>query len=271
MEKGDSIVPEDSEFVKYMSNPPWIKRMIFASWQLYVSANKPGDPETETWQIETNLAAIQPSGFFEQKLTAPPFRAFNGTSGKKMVHGMSEGTFWNAAASGHQILYWCGTNITWGNSREERLQQIRHFGLPALRSNTFKLGNNGEFSAKTSDGEVLQGKFSHVANSRPLALAYTVGNLTNDAVQVTYQYDSTNKLPSRFEISTPQVFNNVRTVRSNFASITEIEYGIDPHITNGYRPTQFYSDMHAFANVQVFRDGKRYAVEPNGVQTIINR
>jgi beta-lactamase regulating signal transducer with metallopeptidase domain len=265
-----TTIPANSAFVKYLSDPPWIKQMIFAEWQLDWAADKPGDPETAKWELDTNLAAIQPSGFFEQSLTASPFGE---EPGHKRMCGQFESHFWNSVdtLSGGQILYRTGTNITRGAGREAYLQQIRHLGLPALRPNFFKLGDNGEFSSETRKGESLTGRFLKVGASRPLALTYTVGNRTNEVFQVNYGYSSQNELPSYMEISTPTVINNIRTTRTQFVSITRIDYGIDPRISTGYRPTQFYADMHTFANIQVFRDEGRFSVEPNGVQTKINR
>jgi len=65
-----AFLATNSEFVKYMINPPWIKQMTYMRWMGIVSANAP-DSEITTmkWLLETNLAAVQPRGFFEEQLT----------------------------------------------------------------------------------------------------------------------------------------------------------------------------------------------------------
>lgn len=116
----------------------------------------------------------------------------------------------------------------------------------------------------TREGEAVNGRFLNVDASRPVALAYTVGERTNDVFQVTYRYHSTNGLPSYIESRIPFVNNGIRTTTTILVSITQIEYGIDPRISTGYRPSQFFADMQAFTRIQVFKDDGRFSVEPNG-------
>lgn len=62
----------NSEFVKYMANPPWIKLMTYAEWRAHVTPDASGEFHLVKWQLQTNLAAIQPAGFFDQRLTKDP-------------------------------------------------------------------------------------------------------------------------------------------------------------------------------------------------------
>jgi hypothetical protein len=264
-----ATLADTSEFVKYMSNPPWIRRMTYAHWQKYSWANKPSDPATTKWQMDTNLAGIQPSGFFEQQLSIPPAGFGRSDGGHKQICGMCDRYFWNAVESFHQVILWSGTNITWGVGREAFVQKIRHFGLPPLRPNSFTLGNDGHFSAATREGEAVHGRILEVAGSRPLALTYTVGDSTNEFT-ATYGYHSTNGLPSYVEFSVPVVTKKFRANVTHMASINQVEYGEDPRISAGYRPSQFFPDMAAFTKIQVFKDDGRFALDRNGTLTKIS-
>jgi hypothetical protein len=132
------------------------------------------------------------------------------------------------------------------------------------------LANGGQFSATTRDGEPVNGRVLKSQRVTPLALTYTVGERTNDVFQVTYGYKSTNGLPSFIETRIPVVDNKIPTTASILVSISQIEYGIDPIISAGYRPFQFFPDMQAFTMIQVFKEDGRFSVEPNGILARIN-
>jgi len=266
----------NSEFVKYMINPPWIKQMTYAEWRKYVSGGEPGEINSIKWQLDTNLAALQPSGYFEQKLTL----GFLGTSLDKTgavemnVYGVSEDFYWRAYSLNHQLMLSprkesegaCESNnpqllSSW---REDHLEKIRHFGLPALRPNSFNLGNDGGFSATTRDGKSVHGKVLTTDALRPMTLLYSVEGPPIEVFKVSYRYRSTNMLPSYIEVCKAGSKDTPPGDLVSMVSISQVEYGIDPNGSAGYKPSQFYPDMQVFTWIEEWKNGQRYMVNADG-------
>jgi hypothetical protein len=264
----------NSDFVKYMINPPWIRQMTCAEWGKHVTGNSPGDVQSIKWQLGTNLAAIQPSGFFRQNMTLGPF-SDDAQAGQKAITGKSEDRYWRAIDSYHQ-LFLSPRRPSEGASEsnnpqtlalwaEDHLERIRHLGLPPLRPNSFNLRDDGGFSATTREGTNVSGKILATEAFRPMALSYSVEGAAGDVFKVNYRYHSTNMLPNYIEVrkagSKDQPQGELITT---MVSISQVEYGLDPNGSTGYDPSQFYPDMQIFTRIQVWKNGERFSVNPNG-------
>jgi hypothetical protein len=266
-----------SDFAKYLSAPPWIRQMTYLHWQAESSDSPRG--ETARWVLETNLAAIQPNGFFKQELAFSPRFAWS-SMGEKIISGMSKDYFWRASQSKLHQLFISPREPNPGasdNNNPQRLshcwlqdlEQIRHLGLPALQPNTFAFENDLEFSATTRAGETLKGRIMRADRDRPITLMYKVGEGTNPAVSVNYRYRAGSSLPSYIEIDR----RDPKLPRSTMKmiSIKTLEYGVDSRVPDGYEPSQFFPDMKDFDDVQLWKNGERFSVAPDGRQVKIGR
>jgi beta-lactamase regulating signal transducer with metallopeptidase domain len=270
----DTTVPSlaSSDFAKYLSNPPWIRQMTYLHWQSERSL-RPGG-ETARSILETNLAAIQPNGYFKQDLAFGP-EPSRLNAGGKIFAGMSKDYFWRGYSGLHQLMI-SPRAPTLGASDKNNpqilsgwylrdLEQIRHLGLPALQSNTFAFVNDQEFSATTQIGEILKGRIVATDRDRPTALTYKVGDGTNPVVSVNYRYRTGRRLPSYIEID-----HSDREPSTKMISIKEVEYGMDSRVPDGYEPAQFFPHMNGF-DVQFWKHGERFRVAPDGGQVRIDR
>ena len=266
----------NSEFVKYMANPHWIKLMTYAEWRANVTADASGEFNLVKWQLETNLAAIQPAGLFEQSLTkATAWTTRDKTGAVEMnVWGVSEDFYWRAFTLNHQ-LFLSPRKESEGASeannpqilaswREDHLEKIRHFGLPALRPDSFNLRNDGRFSATTRDGKSVNGKILTTEALRPMTLLYSVDGPPMEVFKVSYRYRATNTLPSYIEVRKAGSKDTPPGDLVSMVSISHVEYGIDPNGSAGYKPSQFYPDVQVFTWIEEWKNGKRYMVNADG-------
>jgi hypothetical protein len=271
-----------SDFAKFLSNPPWIKQITYAQWKENSIGGQPGTVESAKWVLETNLAAVQPGGFFEQNLTLNPGGPW-AKAGEKRIFGMSENYFWHTYESVlHQLFLSPGPQQEGASDqnnpqriagwKEAHLQKIRHWGLPALRPNSLNWRDDGEFSATTRQGESLHGRILAADSVRPVALIYSVGGNASNVFRVDYRYRSTSTLPSYIELGNSGKDDAAHSRRvTMMVSITQIEYGSDPRISRGYEPSQFFLNIKVFNDIQFWKNGEQFAVAPNGRQVKIER
>jgi len=148
--------------------------------------------------------------------------------------------------------------------KEDYLEKIRHFGLPALRPNSFILRNDGGFSATTRDGTNVSGKVLMTEAFRPMTLLYSVEGPPTEVFKVSYRYRSTNMLPSYIEVCKAGSKDKPPDDLVSMVSINQVEYGIDPNGAAGYKPSQFYPDMQIFTWIEEWKNGQRYMVNADG-------
>jgi len=141
---------------------------------------------------------------------------------------------------------------------------MRHFGLPALRPNSFNLRNDGRFSATTRDGKSVNGKILTTEALRPMTQLYSVEGPPMEVFKVSYRYRSTNMLPSYIELRKAGSKDTPPGDLVSMVSISQLEYGIDPNGSAGYKPSQFYPDMQVFTWIEEWKNGVGYMVNADG-------
>ncbi len=278
----EELLATNSPFVVYLQNAPWIKDMVYVESQFHraVSGDKPGKSDRTTWINATNHAAIQPSGLFIERLTGSPFGPKR-TPDQRLVHGISDHYDWNAEIDENRIgrlslsskLPSEGAsekNLSTRNSKlvEKLVNRIRHFGLPPLRTNSFRLLDQNQFEAVTDEGFVLSAKIQASSNNNPLALTYILEEITNDVFSITYGYPHGGTLPTYFE------YREMRNGRPYGIPTTNriltVSYGIDESVAKGYSPSAFFTNLAIFTRILIESNGQRFLIKENGQASLID-
>jgi hypothetical protein len=270
-----NILTTNSPFVGYLENPPWIKETTYVESHFHRVLEN-GEVKAQFWINMTNRGGIQPSGFFIEELTTPKYSPVF-----KAVRGMSDHYYWSAQTNSK-----VGSSLSLSSRRagegesetnldqivgeefREKLQRLRHFGLPALLTNSFRLIDRGQFKAQTVDGYEVQGKFLGVSNNRPLALRYNFEGATNDIVDIKYAYAPGEELPNYFEYVELRNGKPYHDPHSDWLHpvtnwILTLDYGIEEDISNGYTPAMFFSNLTNFTIV-ISSNGMRYEAKQSG-------
>jgi hypothetical protein len=270
------VLSTNSPFVRYLSNPPWIKKMQFAHGN-YTSPGflNTNPPAGLIWSVFTNALGVQPSGsYFMMTSTSP---------GIRVVAGVDDQVYWSAWEKPRTLEITpvtpdarVGTPML--ESMRPRIEELQYLGLRGLRPGTFAIHKDGSFTATTLKDEPLEGKILKVSNDRPLALTYHFIN--SDApvarveltVNLTYQYASTtDPLPAsigrtekaivrqRGQNGTEMIQENDRSAFASTNYILSVEYGLDESISNGYTPSMFFPDVDQYkAQVSMISNGVTY-------------
>lgn len=290
---GEKLLTTNSPFVVYMQNPPWIKEMQFKKgWSVEVGAAgkmRMSPPVTATFN-----ASIQPSGFYFERHNPPPVPGFSIPNDphppaqgltppynpdERGMGGISKDYFWT--------IYWGGSST--GAERDLNLdprrleeggldknetrsllglyfidmENIRFFGLPELRPNSFELLEDNQFKAVTVKGELLNGKILSARDGKPLELAYNVDTEPKGSSHsIRYLYGDNQPLPNYFEVG--QALNGRAFGAPQISSIDRMELGLDDKIQGGYSPSMFFPDLGKFNHVIVWSNGVDYTLKPNG-------
>lgn len=273
---GDNLLTTNSPFVLYLQNPPWIKEMRYVESRIS-RIGEQGKVVATFWAYHTNLAGIQPSGFFNEELPSPN----KYTLDDKLIRGVSDRYYWSTqtnAKTGSSLLLSPtrpeegGTESNSaqrvGKEFEEKLERFRHFGLPTLLTNSFKLVGHDRFEAQTKDGYALDGKILSATENRPLIITYSLGGATDDVFTVKYAYKPREDLPNYFECREfrhGKAYGNPHLdwLRPVTNWIEKVNYGISEHITNGYSPNMFYTNLDTFS-ITIWSNGMRYAIGASG-------
>lgn len=279
-EAASSLLTTNSPFVLYLQDPPWIKEMFYVESQFWEAGPAPGTITKKGCDNRTNRVAIQPSGFFFEPLSSssggearfPTERIIQGSSGhyywgahKDQRGGEQRGGESSLALSSklkEEGASKENLSSIIGQNRKERIEQIRCFGLPSLRANTFKIAGYDQFEAQTADGFLLEGKILTASNNRPFALTYILGGGTDDVFSINYSYRSGEELPYYFmrqELRNGDAFGDPHT---NW--IEYVNYGTDVAITNGYSPYMFFTNLTIFNHLLIESNGHRYVIAQNG-------
>jgi RNA polymerase sigma factor (sigma-70 family) len=280
LNKAPTLSP-NSPFVRYISNPPWIKKMEYGRG-IYTRGpeilNSNGASQDPIWTVTTNTFAVQPSGMY--------FTINSSSAGTRLITGVDDKFSW-VAMEGPKVLrisplvpdrgHW----LPLVEGGKTQLEESRHFGLRPLRPGTFAMHEDGTFTATTVKDEALEGKILAVSNDRPLALTYHVPGQpsldfeTEVTVNITYQYSSaTAPLPASYGYSEIVRSRNrgnygIAATReqpwsaiSPFTNyILNVEYGLDESITRGYSASMFLLDVGQY-QTNVVSNGVVYV---NGV------
>jgi hypothetical protein len=259
-------VTTNSPFVIYLANPPWFKHVEYVRSRLFVAATEPGKNETRIWANITNVAAIQPSGGYNEELSPAPFGK-RPSPGDRRVSGVSEEYFWNAGFN--QILL---SPTSTGAVEDDpprivvqrilsEIARIQNLGLPAIQSNSFQVYTNNRFEAITATGESLEGRIVSASHNRPLEISYKLSSNPADLITVRYNYRSDEEdIPRYFEYCDRRDGKDFM-VYTNW--LLSVNYGIDNAISNGYPPQMFFTNMLKFTSVDLWSNSIRYSVGPN--------
>jgi RNA polymerase sigma factor (sigma-70 family) len=290
---------QQSPFVRYLSDPPWIKKLQFAHGQFsgpgFLNTNDP--PPPPAWLVMTNTFGVQPSGSY--------FMSFSSKPGVRSVSGVNDQNYWTA----QERAKWLGItpvapDATFGvpsiETSRPRMEELRHLGLPGLRPGTFAMHEDGTFTATTLKDELLEGRILKVSNDRPLALTYHVTSDSPNHIRqvasgtITYRYASaTAPLPENIGLSDQawaslQLLNGRESTTGAGGSllpstnyILSVEYGLDESISNGYWPSMFFPDVDQYRRtVYMVSNGVDYIdgvarqppeVKMGGQGTVTNR
>jgi RNA polymerase sigma factor (sigma-70 family) len=290
---------QQSPFVRYLSDPPWIKKLQFAHGQFsgpgFLNTNDP--PPPTAWLVMTNTFGVQPSGSY--------FMSFSSKPGVRSVSGVNDQNYWTA----QERAKWLGItpvapDATFGvpsiETSRPRMEELRHLGLPGLRPGTFAMHEDGTFTATTLKDELLEGRILKVSNDRPLALTYHVTSDSPNQIRqvvsgtLTYRYASaTAPLPENIGLSdqawaSQQLLNGRESTTGAGGSllpstnyILSVEYGLDESFSNGYWPSMFFPDVDQYRRtVYMVSNGVDYIdgvarqppeVKMGGQGTVTNR
>lgn len=268
----------NSAFVSYLRNPPWIKEVRFKRSQFVrVSANATHPKATNLWVIESYQAAMQPSGFYSERLPfplPPPLSSPHYTNGLG-ANGTSKNYYWAGFYGGNgaddaRVLYLEPQPSEPGASEKngvhtslefyrEHLEGIRFLGFPLLRPDSFQIGAGNSFTAVKGNGDRLDGRILEANKNRPTTLVYTNMGIE---VLVKYEYPEGQPLPNSFEII--QNGHGKLAVPPQTNWIDQIEYGLNDSITNGYSPAMLFADMSKFNHIVVWSNGVDYTLGPHG-------
>jgi hypothetical protein len=280
LNKAPTLSP-NSPFVRYISNPPWIKKLEYGRG-IYTRGpeilNSNGASQDPIWTVTTNTFAVQPSGMY--------FTMNSSAAGMRLITGVDDKFAWVAMEKQKllrvtTVVPGASYGLPLVESGKAQLEESRHLGLRGLRPGTFAMHENGAFTATTLKNEPLEGSILAVSNDRPLALTYHVPGQpsldfeTEVTVNITYQYSSaTAPLPASYgysEIvrSRNRGFYGIAATREQPGSaklpftnyILNVEYGLDESITRGYSPSMFLLDVGQY-QTNVISNGVSYV---NGV------
>lgn len=267
----NTLLTTNSPFVLYLENPPWIKEMCFVENIFWEAGPEPGQEKVKGWVESTNRVAIQPSGMYFELLNPSPVPFTPpASSTQKVVQGISDSYFWEANLDRHEMSL-SPRGAEEGGSENNRLPQLlqmeqqldigpaRYFGFPPLSAGSFKLTAQNDFTAATTEGRLLSGEVLDAYNDRPIQLKYSLDNDPNNYVIITYRYGS-GELPIYFERHQPR--NKFEYLRDKTNWILLANYGVDPTIHEGYRPSIFFSNLTVFSHVILESNEHRYVVMP---------
>jgi hypothetical protein len=277
------MLTTNSPFVLYLQNPPWIKKMQFKKSQVLKKVTG-GRNGAKNVIIETFEGAIQPSGFyFERRQPSIP-GVTRPHEGIPWPHDPDERGMGGICNDYYWAAYWQGVspgavrNLSLDPRHPEEgasdkntvrdvmglylidLENIRFWGLPELRPNSFELKGDNQFMAVTAKGDLLNGKILTVSDNKPLELTYSLNTGSASAV-IKYQYGPNQPLPNYFEISRTMNGRPVVAPQTNW--IDRMEYGLAGEIQSGYAPSLFF-DLSKFTHTILWSNGVDYTLGSDG-------
>jgi hypothetical protein len=292
----DSLATDNSPFVQYMQDPPWIRQMQFRQVFSDKKAAPGQTPEVTAPLLATYKGAIQPSGlYFVRRLPPPPPGGMTipndpdpPARGKVMPYdperrgagGISKDHYWavfwegSSPAAGRELTLDPQSPNKGGSAEnqlrvliqlyDEDMERVRFFGFPALLAHSFTVTESNTFSALTSKKVHISGQFLSATNGRPESLQYTLDNeAKNSFHHLTYHYREKNDtmLPDYFEetrIASGRAFGYPEG-----CWIDQLDAGMDEKVTAGYEPSLFF-EMKGINHTVLWSNGVDYTVASDG-------
>jgi len=266
-----------SQFKDFISNPPPIKKMVFAQSGNLLPIQIGDAPSHDTPGFVLFESAMQSNSWYVEVISNAPSGNDYYLTGNGFVVGKSFTNYWSVYANKTTIgssSVTADTNTPLNGFARiwlRRAQEIQKLGLVYLEPSkipdipqSIEWVGNLTFEAKTTRQGTMSGKIVDFTNGFPEKVEFVFSEIPNTTFSIVYAYEAGRAFPPHSVTAYKTAGNNTEQLWKFL--ISDIETGNLGSDFNGFSPNSFMSSNQLASARTIIEEGENVAViSSNGI------